>query len=278
MTRPEDIKLLATDLDGTLLDSDMCVSPENREALERCAEAGICVVIATGRTRSSLPQAVLDMDCVSYYVCANGAKIYDAHCGEQIYAKCLSVEAVESVMDVISNPAVMVELFWEGQPYVDAECYKDPTRFGVPHWVCNYITDTRVPVRSIVEFAREHMGDIENINFNYANDELRNWIYSRLFGSGLYTLTSSMAYNFEIGGAGVSKAAALEFLCERIGISREETLCIGDNNNDLEMLRFAGIAVAAAGATAIVKAAADVCTLDHNDSGVAFAINNLLFP
>jgi Cof subfamily protein (haloacid dehalogenase superfamily) len=266
------IKLIATDLDGTLLDSDMGLSPENREALERCGAAGICVVIATGRSKTSVPECVLDLACIDYLVCANGAKIYDAHTGKQIYAKCLTREAVENVREIIENPEVMCEVFWDGSPYISETCYGDLTRYGIPGWVVEYVRESRIPVPDIAAFARAHIDEIENINFVYGNEDLRDWIYRRLHGNTLYTLTTSMRYNLEIGGIGVSKASALEFLCDALDIDARETLCIGDNDNDARMLQFAGIGVATDNASAAAKVAADVVTLSNNEAGVAFAL------
>jgi len=276
MTGDRHIRLIATDIDGTLIDSDLNLSAANKAALERCAAEGICTVIATGRSRSTVPPQVLAIEGIQYLVCANGAKIYEMRTGEQIYAAYLSIEAMESVWAIIENPAIMCEVFWDGSPYVSERCYHDLERFGIPEYLRDYILGSRVPVHDLAAFAREHISEVENLNFNYANEDLKHWLYEKLRGSDLYTLTASMMFNFEIGGVGVNKAAAIRFICERRGILREETLCIGDNDNDIEMIRFAGIGVACGNASAAVKESADIVTLDNNDDGVAFALNTLI--
>ncbi|MDR1067794.1 MAG: Cof-type HAD-IIB family hydrolase [Clostridiales Family XIII bacterium] len=271
------IRLVATDLDGTLLDSSMGLPAENKAALERCAQDGITIVVATGRSLMTVPEAVRNIRGLKWLVCSNGAKIYDNVTGEQLYARFLSAEAVAHVSELIRDASIMKEVFWQGVAYTDKVSYEHSDSFGVPARSQDYIKRTRRPVDSIADFAFDHIHEIENINFIYGDTIQRLKILNALSSSDLYTLTSSFSFNFEIGGIGVSKAVALEEICAQLGVDASEVLAIGDNSNDLSMIEFAGIGVAMQDATHDVRQAADTVTLANDDLGVAFAINTLCF-
>jgi Cof subfamily protein (haloacid dehalogenase superfamily) len=271
-----DIRLIATDLDGTLLDRDHQIPEDNRRALERCAAKGIEIVAATGRALSTVPPEVRALRGVRYLICANGANIYDNATETLLYAKYLSREAVESVWDLIGNAAIMKEIFWEGKPYTSRPAYDNLARFGVPDWFRDYVLSTRIPVDDLEAFTREHIEQVENINFNYANYDIRDFIVSRLKvdDGRLYTLTASLPFNIEIGGMGVDKAVAVAKVAEWLGFTREQCLCVGDNSNDVTMIQWAGIGVAVADGVPAAVAAADYVTAPAAENGVARALEH----
>jgi Cof subfamily protein (haloacid dehalogenase superfamily) len=272
-----EIKLIATDLDGTLLNPDHSISDENKDALLRCIAKGIHVVVATGRPISAIPTHIREIEGIEYLISSNGAKVHENATERQLYAKYLSEKAIKSVWDIFVNPAVMKEVFWNGIPYIDTACYNEPTRFGVPERAKAYIHNTRKPTADLLAFTMEHIDEIENINFNYANEDVKRWLYGKLSkNTDLYELTASLAFNFEIGGIGVTKADAVDCLRRKLNLKQSEIMCFGDNRNDMGMIEYAGIGVAMDDAVPEVKRVADVVTLSASESGVAFAINALL--
>ena len=274
--RAKHIRLIATDLDGTLFDSSHGLPEENRRALKTLADRGFVLVAATGRARSSIPEALTSLDGIKYLITANGARIFNNETDEMIYKKYLSVNALDYVLPVFSDPEVMCEAFWDGVPYVEQSRFADARDYGIPRWFSDYFFSTRVPVEGFGEAVRKHRHEIENINFIFGNDEvqerLRTFLGER---TDLYELTSSFPFNFEIGGLGVSKAAAVAFIAGLEGILPEETLCFGDNDNDVSMIEYAGIGVATANAVPRALAAADFVTDDNEHAGVAAALKTL---
>jgi Cof subfamily protein (haloacid dehalogenase superfamily) len=271
-----DIRLVATDLDGTLFDREHRIPEDNRRALERCAAKGVEIVVATGRALSTVPAEARSLAGVRYLVCANGANIYDNATEELLYAKYLSREAMESVRDLMENAAIMKEVFWEGDPYTSRSAYDDLARFGVPDWFRDYVLTTRIPVDDLAAFTREHIEQIENINVNYANYHIRDFIVDRLKRDDgrLYTLTASLPFNIEIGGMGVDKAGAIAQVAEWLGVAREQCLCVGDNSNDVSMIKWAGVGVAVSDGVPAALEAADYVTAPSAESGVARALEH----
>ena len=274
--RARRVRLMATDLDGTLFDRSHSLPDENREALAALAEKGIILVAATGRSRTSIPAMLTSLPGIKYLITANGARIYDNVTNELIYEKYLSVNALEYIHPLLSDNEVMCEAFWDGAPHVEESRYNDARDYGIPRWFSDYFFSTRVPLRDFNEAAHENRHIVENINFIFGREDVQERL--RLFlekRTDLYELTSSFPFNFEIGGVGVSKAAAVGFIAAREGVSADETICFGDNDNDVSMIEYAGIGVAVAGAVPRALAAADYVAGSSEEAGVASALKAL---
>jgi len=275
-TRAQRVKLLATDLDGTLLDRSHSLSDENRRALLTLAAKGIVLVAATGRSRSSIPDSVTGIDGLKYLITANGAKIYLNGSDEIISEQYLSADAIEYIKPFMEDDEVLCEFFWDGTPHVEDSRYKTAQDYGIPRWFSDYFFSSRRPLKDLSAAIYENAGKIENINFIFGNDAVQERVRTFLEArNDLYTLTSSFPFNFEIGGVGVNKGAAVDFIVKRESVLREETLCFGDNDNDVAMIEYAGIGVATANAVPRALAAADLVTTDSEHSGVAAALKTL---
>jgi len=275
--RAKRVKLFATDLDGTLHDGRHMLSSENREALLALAERGIILVCATGRSRTSIPETITGISCIKYLITANGARVHLNGTDEIISEKFIDLAALEYIRPFFEDGEVMCEVFWDGAPHVEERRYHDARDYGVPRWFSDYFFNSRVPLKDFEKEVFDHAGVIENINFVFGKESVQNRVLSFLKErTDLYELTSSFPFNYEIGGIGVSKGAALDFISGREGVSSEEIIAFGDNENDATMIEYAGIGVAVANAVPRVIAAADLVTeQDNNDSAVAEALKLL---
>ena len=276
------IKLIATDLDGTLLDHQMILSEDNRIALERAAKNDIIVVVATGRSFLSIPDQVKEIKGIKYAVTANGAKIHDITTGELIEGSYISADTISLVWDILKKKKIMLEVFVNGRPYVDSWDYVNPQIFGTTESYLKYFMSSRKPVEDIYRFIKENNTGIENINLLFRSSKDRMKTLSVLQDikeeKPVFTLTSSFPFNLEIGGYMVDKGGAIEKLCKRHSIKRENVMCIGDNFNDMSMVGFAGIGVAMEDAASEVIALADFVTKSSGESGVAFALKKFAIP
>ena len=270
------IKLISSDLDGTLLDSNMGLSSNNLAALSRCVEQNIHIVVATGRSFHSVPKQVREIEGLEYLICANGAKVYNNVSEELLYAEYLDGDALKKIWHIFKDPNIICEIFWDGKPFVSKKLFDDPDRFGVPMRFREYFLRSRTPIEDIEDFTSKRISEIENINFLFSDMEDRNRFADYIAGLNSFELTSSFPFNLEIGGIGVNKAAGLEFICKKLEILPEEVMSFGDNANDISMIKYAGVGVAMENAVSSVKEAAVFVTRDRDDDGVAFAINLLL--
>ena len=271
------IKILAFDMDGTLLNEKGALSEANEASLRRAMERGYHIVIATGRGYSAFPEAVLNMEGIRFMISSNGAHIVDQQTRETIYSNLLTRDAVEAAMPWIADPDVMREVFFHHQVYADRHCMEDLPRYGVlSEKSQHYVRTTRKPVDDAVALIREYADQLENINLLFPDQEKRLRYWQELSRIQGLTVVSSMPYNIELGGATTSKATALKALAEMLGLSHDNIMSFGDSSNDAQMLSAAQIAVAMGNAVEELKEAADVITLSNSEDGVAYALERLL--
>ena len=272
MTASPKIKLRALDLDGTALDGRSRLADETKEALSKAVEAGVHVVIDTGRPFCALPQDILDFKDIEYVIVSNGARIVHLPSGQLIRNSCLSPEAVDAIYDTVSKEDFLVEVFTDGKAYMDQKFRVNIERYGLSTGRNEYLMATRAGVPDILEFLKKNREKIESVLIDFNNDEAKERTWRSLEATGLCTVTTSMRSNIEIGALNTSKASGLETLGEILGVSKKHMMACGDSPNDLEMLKAAGFAVAMGNSDPEVIEAADFVTKSNIEHGVAHAV------
>ena len=270
------IKMVALDLDGTTLNQDKQISPRTVEDFRRAMETGVHIVVSTGRTFQSLPAQLYTIDGLEFAITSNGAHITELATKKTIYENYLSAQAVEDVVRHLRGTGLSVETFVEGRAYIDRRELDEMKTSGSTYRDREYVLSTRNPVDNIFDFILQNKSRIENISVNYEFLEEKEKWKSLLGGISGITLTSSFSHNFEIGGDSTSKAEALRFLMERVGVSAEELMACGDSLNDAEMIRLAAVGVVMGNASEEMKAIGDYVTDTNENEGVAKAIEKFV--
>ena len=244
------IKLIATDLDGTLLRSDKTISAYTVSILEKCRKKGIKLVYATGRgqTAAKLTNGV-DFDGK---ITMNGAvgKIGD----EVVYSRLIPSETLRPILVNLDKMGINVAA------QVDGKDYSNFVTTDFWHWVENY---------KITDFSR-HSLDAEKVYCPKTTPEQRTFI-KKMLPENLYTVVTADTTGpfLQIMHKEASKSKAIAALADVWGIKSEEVAAFGDDLNDIDMLLFAGIGVAMGGALDEVKAVADYVCGENEDDGVA---------
>ena len=273
----DSVKILAFDLDYTLLDSNKQVSLRTRETLKRAARKGYKLVIATGRGYSTVPQMVLDIEGFSYIVTANGARVTELATGRCVHAELMSEEAIRPALPYIEDPDIMREVFFDNRVYTDRHCLADLPRYGVTEAANqNYILTTREPVDDTVAVIHSAFGRLENVNIFIGDPEKHARYLAGLKKIPTVNVVTSFKSNIEIGSARASKGKGLTALAASFGWGPEAVMAFGDSNNDLSMIQDAGVGVAMANASEEIRAAADYVTAGCDEDGVAEALEKLL--
>ncbi|MCR4672546.1 MAG: Cof-type HAD-IIB family hydrolase [Lachnospiraceae bacterium] len=273
-----EIKLIAMDLDGTLLDSRSAVTPETRRAIGLAREAGIVTAAATGRPLSALPDFILDGSLIDFAITSNGSSIFALPDRERIYVRKMPGDTVRSLLEAARGLKATVEVYIDGFAYCAEDYYRKPTDFNLPERMDSYVPATRRPVSGMQDFLEQNIDSIEGLTFITADHALRELIRERVRAvPGIYT-TSSAPYYIETANGEVSKANALRHLCSRLGISAEHTATFGDGINDIEMIIYAGTGVAMANSAPELISAADLVTASNDDDGIARFIYSTLAP
>ena len=270
-----DIRLIALDLDGTVLNDQKCITEGVRGAMLRAMEKGIIVMPATGRQLEGIPPVFMELPGLRYALTANGALVYDLRKSEPIYRDCFDNATARSLLEYVltldSYPAVMVN----GQAYSED---MDIERFNAvmgPE-MKDYFKHSRMIVPSLRALVAESGDNVAKITMLFRDAEEREAAKRVLKERGDIATTSSLFTNLEINTLTANKGAGLLALGRLLGIRREPVMAFGDGANDIEMLRAVGYGVAMGGSKPAVIEAADAVTLGCNEDGVAAAILDVL--
>ena len=263
------IKLVAIDLDGTLLTSDKQITSRTIETLKKVVEKGVIVVIATGRPLLGLDSVIKDVPKSPYILTTNGARVVNMDTGEVILERLISHDVVLEIFDILGKYDSVKEIFYDGQGYVAADELDRIHLYHKKPEMCDYVRKTRKPIPDVLEFIKEKEKSADKAQGIFNNMEIRQRAWQELNNLGKLTLVDSYYYNIEINAKGVEKGSSLRFLAERLGIRQEEVMAIGDGANDFWMIEYAGVGVAMGNSKDRIKEIADVVTISNDEDGVA---------
>lgn len=278
----KEIKLIALDLDGTLLTDEKKVTPETAAVLKEAKQRGIYVVASTGRPYAGLPLEILEEAGIEYAITANGAAIYTVPERKCLFADGISPEQAEVIVAELLEMGAHTDIFIDGQGYGDKNNYKNIERLGMPEVMKEYMRTTRIYIDDLLECIREKNQVIQKITTNYYLEPDGTYLHyeeavERFVGREGLDAVSGGFHNLEITKKGVTKGKTLQILAEILGVDMSETMACGDSENDVDILRTAAIGVAMANAEDCVKEIADCITLSNEEDGVAEAIRKLVF-
>ncbi|MFI2453583.1 HAD hydrolase family protein [Streptomyces sp. NPDC019539] len=267
---PPTVRLIATDLDGTLLRDDKSVSERTVAALAAAERAGIEVFFVTGRPARWMDVVSDHVHGHGLAICANGAAVVDLHAGGKLLevrplARASALDVVQRLRDAAPGTTFAVETA-TGIHYEPGYFHLDP---GATVAVAEKLLHEEEPgsAAPVLKLLAQH-GDLTPDGF---------LTVARTAAGDLATITrSSPTSLLEVSGLGVSKASTLALCCAERGISSDEVVAFGDMPNDVEMLTWAGTSFAMGNAHPDVVAAASGRTVANNDDGVAVVIERIL--
>ncbi|MCM2676065.1 Cof-type HAD-IIB family hydrolase [Alkalicoccobacillus plakortidis] len=237
----KEIKLVALDIDGTLLDSNHQLSKENAQAISEAQEQGIYVVLSTGRSLMTCSEFAETLKLSSYLVTVNGSEIWDKNL---------------NLMERNQLDSKLVQRMWDLR-----------NEHGTHAWATSVGQVWRNEMPDDI-----HQTEWLKFGFDVEDDEIRLAILKELQSHGELEISNSSPTNLEINAAGVNKARGLEKVCGYLNITMDHVMAVGDSLNDLAMIKEAGIGVAMGNAQQLVKDTANWVTSTNDEAGVAKAI------
>lgn len=266
LSRLGSIRLIASDLDGTLLDPQAHLSGPTLAAIAAALSDDLQVIAATGRQVPHLPTDFPDSG-IRYIVASNGAICVDLRSGEILFEELLAAETVAAVIDYLSRElpdACFSAVRDHGRHHVVGPGYVDLLKpADRPYW-------QHLRPATHAELAAEPTLKVTVRHPVLSADELLA-VMQRSGLSGFHATTSGAPF-LEIAGEGVTKATGLARFCEHFDFEPSTVLAMGDAKNDVEMLRWAGVGIAMGNAVPETKAVADWVTADNSHDGAAQAI------
>ena len=264
------LKLIATDMDGTLLNSNKEMPERTFEMIDELHSKGITFAVASGRQYQSLLRLYEGMTDKIVVIAENGGIILDQ--GEMIFNDIMDPSAVREITETVSQiPGLLITICGLKSAYMFEENVMQYLTFELAH---GYF-----PVRTIIKSLDEIPVDEQIVKFaifDTANNAKVN-IYENLKHlEGKYQIAVSGAEWTDVMNAGINKGLAIQKLQERLGASKEETMVFGDERNDYEMMEQAYYSYAMANAVPAIKEVANFMAPSHDEQGVICVLENFL--
>lgn len=270
------IKIIATDLDGTLMMPDhLTVSERTKNALFRAHINGVKIAISTGRTLSLVENVIEQIPFVDFVMYSDGASVYDVQNKKRIFTDHISPDRVAKILDFLNDFPIYYNVYLDGKLYTQSGKERHYIYTGLPEKFVKAFYDNTKVCQNLKEEIRGKSAELV-VAFSIAGEDEEK-IYSYLSNKDLRLhVTSAMKSEIEVTTDTATKGLSLKFLCDRLGIDRDEVMAIGDSGNDSTMLEFAGCSVAMENGDEACKSKADYITSSNKDDGVAIAIEKFV--
>lgn len=270
------IKLIVTDLDGTLMAPDhTTVTERTRRALKEAHDKGVKTAIATGRTISLIGMVTNQVDFIDYVIYSNGAAVYDRVNKKLIYTSFFDTENALELAKFLDSEPVFYEIYANGWSYIRNDKVSLFDMGNLPKDFIDEITKHTVFVDDMCEIIKK--SDVEKFNISSMAPERAEYITEKLISFKDTEWTSSLPDSkvqnqMEFMKKGVNKGTAVKGMCSVLGISPESVMAFGDAQNDCSMLELAGWSFAMGNACEECRQTAKYITDTNANNGLAKAV------
>ncbi len=270
------IKMVAFDLDGTLLNSEKKMSEATIEALEKAIAQGVVVLPATGRPLVGVPKELKDFPGIQYAVTANGARVVNIKTGETVCESTLALEMAEKILDIFDRYDCHQEIFANGVSYANKKCEANIYDYFKSRHHAEYTLNTRKFVGSVRMQARELGLPLEKVQAMFCDEESFKDAKNKLDQLEGIVATDAIGMNWEVNRAGTDKGNALIELGKILGIEKDEIMALGDGMNDYAMIKKVGFGVVMENGVDELKKIAKHITASNDEDGVVKAIEQFV--
>ena len=283
-------KLIAIDLDGTLLNSYGQISEKNKLTLQMAQKKGIKIVLASGRSTSSVKNLANEIGNNNYIICGNGSLIYDLQKEEIIYDKFIDKKKALKIIEICEQNSIYYNVYTENM--VIAKTLSNNVLFY--HQENANKPDSKKTKINLIENIYEYVQNLENGNIlKFTISDKSNIIFNsiikkfreiknidvldvahmsrKMIKSGTEEVSLEYYYT-EITSENVDKWNAISWLADKLNITKEEIMTIGDNVNDKMMIENAGMGIAMGNSAPYIQEIADKVVASNNEDGVAQAV------
>ncbi|MEG0774489.1 Cof-type HAD-IIB family hydrolase [Clostridium sp.] len=269
-------KLVCLDMDGTLLNSEKKISEKNLLAIKRAHELGVKVAICTGRIFTSAYYYGNLIGVEAPIIASNGAYIREKDRNEVIYKAILGYENCKDILSIFEKYDIIPHFFTSDTIFAEKLAY-----FSQYYSEANkkMPKENQVEIKITTEWEKIFKeNELEIIKAVAADEDLNKILRAKeeIKKLGTLEVVSSSQNNFEVMSKEASKGRGVEILSDFYGLHPDEIICIGDNENDISMIQFAGLGVAMGNSDKSVKEIANYITSSNDEDGVARVIEEFI--
>ena len=270
-------KIIATDLDGTLLKSKMELSAENKAAIEKFTVMGGHFVPATGRSLSEVAHEVRALPEARYYITSNGAAVFDTKTGKAIIQNTIIGQEKAFLLETLRKTRSIFTIHFDGVSYVDLDrrdhdLYR---AYRMSELFIQHIEDKDDFVGDFDRFCDE-MESIESCCCFFESEEELEQCRAALLATGRFSVTASMPHNLEINSVRAGKGVALLELAKLLGIDPAATIGVGDSTNDMDNIQKAGLGLAVKNAHPDLLQIADRTICSNDEHIMDYILKNII--
>lgn len=269
-------RLIASDLDRTLLKNDQSLSLQNSEAITQIAASGVEFAISTGRTYGEIPVQLRQHPHIRWYICSDGGLIYDKQ-ENKSYTACMEGQLQKLVLDTLFETGCFLTVHHNGVSYYDGSRFTPEmiAYNNVSPYFQQLVRECDVPAENFRDLCYAVEG-IEQFTAFFHSDEILLRCRQRLLATGKIETAWSTSCYMEMYHADAGKGRALMRLADILGIDPKETIAIGDSANDSAIVQAAGLGLATDNAKPELKAVADAVICSNEDHVAAYVLKHYL--
>lgn len=287
-------KLIAIDLDGTLLNSKGLISEENKIAIKKAQEQGVEVILASGRSKDSIKNFATEINSNKYLIAGNGALAYDIQKNKDIYDKSIKKKDVLKILEICEENSIFYSLHTKSSILTKSLNYS-PLVYHSENLTKPEDKKTSITViPNLYEYVKENNREkylkisIQDADKSIFNNIIRKLKHiknvdvievehstKKMLKINDEEITMQYYYT-EITRKNINKWSAIKCVSKKLGINKKYIMAIGDNINDKEMIEHAGIGAVMGNSALAAKHIGDMVVADHNSNGVAEAIEKIL--
>ncbi len=265
-------KLLALDLDGTLLNEKHEISESNRVMIQEARKRGVKIVLVSGREPMSVKQFSSALNLDELIACLNGGLITDNNEGKIYLNECLDEGLARNIIHLLEKMHIYSAVFVQDRIFVPD--YKNSRLSLLKKYTLGDVDEVgKLPAFLDNKNLWSKINKVLLIDENKILSNFKDVIIEKYNG---IKMQFSLSFFLEIYSNKISKGKALKYISDYYGIERKEIIAIGDGENDIDMFKFAGLGVAMENATNLVKENADIITFSNKEDGVSHIIKNFL--
>lgn len=263
-------RIVASDLDGTLLNNNSQVSRENLDAIDEMTELGVYFVPSSGRTLAEIPAEIRDNEKIRYVIHSNGAVVWDRQQGQRIL-HCIPNPVGREVLKVLSAYEVHLTIRHNGKCFVDAAFQDEKSNeyYNVIEAHRDCVQNYAVHLDNFLEYVN-NADNVEVFSAFFHSYEEKLECKKRLEKLGTLRIVEAAQSNLEIVNADAGKGNALQGLADLLSIVIEDTISVGDSDNDNSITQAAGLGLAVSNACDSLKAVADELICSNEEHAIAY--------
>lgn len=267
-------KIVASDLDGTLLNNQSQVSQENIAAISQLVDKGAYFVPSSGRTLSEIPAEIRENPAIRYIIHSNGAVVLDKQTGQRILT-CIPNALGREILDALTACECHITMRYNGNSIVDAahQNTQDFAYYNVIEAHIDCVSNYAIQSEDFLKYAYD-ADQVEVFSAFFHSYEDKMACRKRLEKIGKLRVVEASEYNLEIMNIDAGKGNALHSLADMLGVDYADTISIGDSDNDSSITQAAGLGLAVSNACDSLKAVADQIICSNEEHAIAYVLSH----